>query len=648
MNQLFSAAASSAAENSRDILKHTKGTHAMKQIDVRTDGIYIQGKKTLMLSGDLHYFRVLPEGWRRRLDLMKDFGLTAVTTYVPWDMHEPREGQFCFEARFDLPRFLREAQEAGLYVILRCSPYMCAEWDMGGLPAWLLKDRHMALRTSDPAFMEKVEAYNKVLCEKIRPYLLTHGGPILFIGLENEYGSFGNDKEYLKMLADSYRRHGIDVPFISANGVDPFKFNNGTLPENWNGVDAQAGNGGIASLKALQAMKLGKPLMAGEAWVGWFQLCEDQFTLNKGIPGIVDYFRQALEMDAAINFYMFCGGTNFGFTSGAIDYDGGLNARPRYKPTVTSYDYDAPISEEGTPREKYFAMRDVLDDYLGKPRRPHTPPAHPIQSVPTIRLTQSAPLFDHAAALADKVCRCGRTLPMEDLDQNFGFIRYTFHMDYTDDYLYYLRIEGLADRATVYLNRRYIGCYMRDRKGPDIAFRLPREGAEISILVENMGRVDYGFGIYDRKGINGCVHFDIQKQDGSFMWNVAMVMNFTVETLPLDSLEALNYGGKEEYGCPNFFKGSFTAKAGVDTFIDMTGWDKGVVWINGFNIGRYWNSTSQRTLYIPGELLKEENVVEILELHHAPADRNVSMIDHSRLTEPIADPSVPHMEFTQN
>jgi len=620
----------------------------MKDIEVRADGVYIKGEKTMMLSGDLHYFRVMPEGWKRRLELMKDFGLTAVTTYVPWDMHEPHEGEFCFEGRFNLPRFLKEAQEAGLFVMLRCSPYMCAEWDMGGLPAWLLKNRQMAFRTSDPAFMEKVEAYNKVLCEKIRPYLYTNGGPIIFIGLENEYGSFGNDKTYLRMLADSYRRNGIDLPFISANGVDPFKFENGTLPENWNGVDAQAGPGGIENLKILKAKNLGKPLMAGEAWVGWFQLCEEEFTQNRGIPEIVDYFKRALEMDAAINFYMFCGGTNFGYTSGAIDYDGGLNARPRYKPTVTSYDYDAPIGEDGVPREKYFAMRDVLDDFLGKPRRPHTVPSHPVQAVPDIRLTASAPLLSNTSLLAEKSLICGRTVPMEDLDQNFGFIRYTVNMDYTDDYLFYLRIEGLADRATVYLDKKYIGCYMRDRNCYDITFRLPKEGADLSILVENMGRVDYGYGIYDRKGINGCVHFDIQKADGSFMWNVAAVMNFKTETLPLESLEALPYGTAVEEGCPNFFKADFAAQPGVDSFIDMTGWDKGYVWINGFNIGRYWNDTAQRTLYIPGELLKENNSVEVLELHTPPENRNISMIDHSRLTEKVKT-ALPRSEsFTQN
>ena len=191
-------------------------------IEIRPDGLYLSGERTLLVSGDFHYFRTLPGGWARRLALMKDFGLTAVTTYVAWNLHEPQPGQFCFDGIADLPRFLAEAQRAGLYVILRCSPYMCAEWEMGGLPWWLL-NTDAAVRTSDPTYMAAVRAYNRVLCEKVRPYLYTNGGPVILVGLENEYGSFGNDLDYLRALADDYRKNGIDVPFVSANGADPFK-----------------------------------------------------------------------------------------------------------------------------------------------------------------------------------------------------------------------------------------------------------------------------------------------------------------------------------------------------------------------------------------------------------------------------------------
>ena len=605
----------------------------MPNVCVMKDGLYLDGNKTRLLSGDFHYFRTLPDGWNRRLRLMKEFGLTAVTTYVPWNMHEPRKGQFCFEGIADLPRFLQLAQENELYVVLRMSPYMCAEWEMGGLPWWLLRNRQLTVRSSDPAYLRAVFAYNRVLCEKVRPYLYTNGGPVILVGLENEYGSFGNDEVYLRKLAQNYRKNGIDVPLISANGVDPFKFLNGTLPENWNGVDAQTGPGGLHDLVKLQEMHLDKPLMAGEAWLGHIQFCEKPFGLNEDIEVSSEYFRQALQMGAAINFYMFVGGTNFGFTAGSLDHPG-PDGTKIFQPLVTSYDYDAPISEEGTPREKYFALRDVLDAFLGQEPRPHIVPDHPVQSIPSITLSSHAPLLPQMNELASFHAKLAGTRCMEDLGQASGFICYTTHLKVADDRTYHLRLEGLADRATVYLNGKYIGTMMRDRHLPEITFTVPENGADLTLLVENMGRVDYGYHIYDRKGLS-CVRFEIEQPNGEYLWNLANCTGFDTVTLPLDNTDGLIYGSDYQPNCPAFHRGTFTAQPGVDTFLDMTGWQKGVVYINGFNLGRYWTRTPQRTLYIPGELLKEENTLEILELHNPPADFSVRCISHSRLCEPI-------------
>lgn len=605
----------------------------MERIEVRPDGIYLDGEKFFLLSGDFHYFRTLPGGWKRRMELMKDFGITAITTYVPWNLHEPRRGEFCFTGHCDLDLFLTLAEEVGLKVIMRCSPYMCSEWDMGGLPSWLLKDRTLCVRSSDPAFMQAVEDYNRVLCEVLRPHLYTRGGCIIFLGLENEYGSFGSDRAYLCLLRDNYRANGMDVPFLSANGVDPFKFKNGVLEENWNGVDAQAGPGALNDLRKLQDMDLHKPLMAGEAWVGRIMFWGRPYALNQEIAPAAEYFRQALRMDASINFYMFCGGTNFGFTSGALDHSG----MDRFSPLLTSYDYDAPVSEEGTPRAKYFALRDVLDAYLGKPPRPHTAPAWRAQNIPGVVLGEAAPLLKNIPALAKKTVKANRTICMEDLDQAFGFIRYTTFLPYADARKYHLKIEGLADRATCYLNGQYIGTYMRDAENTDILFSIPEGGAELSILVENTGRIDYGYNIYDRKGILGCVRFDIEQPNGSYLFNLANCMGFTIDTLPMEDLSGLRYGDETEENNPNFFRGRFAAEPGVDTFLDMAGWEKGVVWVNGFNLGRYWSVGPQRTLYVPGELLQEENTIEILELHAPRQDRTVDFIDHSLLCEPVAE-----------
>lgn len=619
----------------------TEGGGITSPVEIKRDGVYLDGEKFFLISGDFHYFRTHPDGWRRRMELMKDFGLTATTTYVAWNLHEPRQGKFCFEGIADLPRYLQTAQDVGLKVILRCSPYLCAEYEMGGLPSWLLRNRTLCVRSSDPAFMTPVREYSRVLAEKIRPYLYTSGGPIILIGLENEYGSFGNDREYLRQLSDLYRELGLNVPFISANGVDDFKYENGTLPENWNGVDAMALPSGIHDLELLREKQPDKPLMASEAWAGWIQFWGKDFGFNRNVENHAAYLRKALEMGAAVNFYMFCGGTNFAFTSGA------LCERDGYMPMMTSYDYDAPISEDGVPRAKYFAMRDVLDEYLGKPKRPHTAPAHPVQSVDPFYLTECAPLLGENEAIADLKVFKHRTVCMEDLGQDYGFILYKTSVEYTDSRRRHLRIDGLADRATVYLNKHYIGCYLRDAKNEDIVFTVPQGGAELSILVENMGRVNYGYGIYDRKGINGCIHVDIELPDGKYLFNYACFIGFEIEAFPMKKLSGLKFGAQlAETGSPAFYRGSFRAKAGVDTFLDMKGWEKGIAFVNGFHLGRYWSVGPQRTLYVPGEILKEENEILLFEIHSSGVPQTVSFIDRPILDEAVqSDRSMMNFEL---
>ena len=271
----------------------------MPTVELRNDGLFLDGEKFLILGGDFHYFRTLPGGWKRRMELMKDFGLNCITTYVPWNAHEPKEGQFCFEGMYDLPVFLQTAQRVGLRVILRCSPYICAEWDGGGLPNWLLRKPGICLRSSEDQYMSAVKRYFRVLGEKVRPYMFTNGGPIIAAGLENEYGSFGDDLEYLHELAKVYRDSGIDVPLVSANGVDPFKYLHVTIAEAWNGADAGATPIGIQDLKALAQLQPDKPLMAGEAWVGNIMFWGNAYALNENIDVNAAYYRDALGMGAS-------------------------------------------------------------------------------------------------------------------------------------------------------------------------------------------------------------------------------------------------------------------------------------------------------------------------------------------------------------
>lgn len=605
----------------------------MNTVELKKDGLYLNGDHFLMLGGDFHYFRVHPAGWRRRMELMKDFGLNCITTYVPWNAHEPREGEFCFEGIYDLPLFLQTAQEVGLKIILRCSPYICAEWDGGGIPSWLLKKPNICLRSCEEQYMGALKRYFKVLGEKVKPYMFSNGGPIIMAGLENEYGSFGNDIEYLRELAKVYRDNGIDVPLSSANGVDPFKYLHGTIEESWNGADAGANPTGIKDLQSLSKLQPDKPLMAGEAWVGNIMFWGKNFVINNDIDVNAQYFREALLMGASINFYMFCGGTNFGFTSGALSL-----RDEKYIPLMTSYDYDAPISEEGTPRAKYFAMRDVLDEFLGKEKREHISPDYHAQNIDNIILDECSSLLANVCRMAEKNIYSHRVRNMEDLDQSSGFILYSTQLIYTDSRKRYLKLEGLCDRATVYLNGKYIGSYMREKENADISFTVPKCGATLEILVENMGRINYGYKMYDHKGINDCVHFEIEQPDGSLLWNYAHCIGYNIKTLPLESTKGLVWGKYcDEYkNTPVFYRGSFSAKPGVDTFIDTKGLVKGVIFINGFNLGRYWNVGPQRTLYVPGEILKENNTIEILELHSTKQSLTVSCLDHSLLTEPIA------------
>ncbi len=615
----------------------------MKTVEVKRDGLYLDNKKFFLVSGDFHYFRTHPDGWRRRLSLMRDFGLTAVTTYVAWNLHEQTPGEYCFEGIADLPRFLREADEEGLKVILRLSPYMCAEWEMGGLPAWLLTDRKTCVRSTDPTYMAAVTRYTRVLAEKIKPYLYTNGGPIVLLGLENEYGSFGNDHAYLPALAKLYRECGLDLPFISANGSDPFKYLNGTLPENWNGVDCSALPHGIGELERLRGYQPDKPPMAGEAWCGSIMFWGKSFSLNQNIEANVEYFRKALKMGAVVNFYMFCGGTNFAFWSGALAND----KQRRYHSLMTSYDYDAPIGEDGVPREKYFALRDVLDEYLGKPARPHIAPAHPVQEISEIALSECAPLFANLDALAERTVYAQRTLCMEDLGQNYGFICYTTEIEYTDPYPRHLQIDGLCDRATVYLNGKYIGTQMRDRENTDIVFTVPEGGATLIILVENMGRIGYGYKIYDNKGILGAVRYVLDRENGSHLYNYAVTMGFRIDTLPMHSTKGVCYSADAHpNGQPAFFRGRFGAQAGVDTHLDMHGFGRGFVTVNGFPIGKFWSVGPQRTLYVPGELLKDENIIEVFELHTADIPACISCIDRAILDEmPVEDRSMEGFEL---
>ncbi len=587
---------------------------------------YLDGVPFDLQSGDFHYFRTMPGGWRHRLALMKAFGLNCVQTYVPWNLHEPEKGHFDFTGRLDLRAFLALCQEMGLYVLLRPAPYICSECDWGGLPYWLMNE-HCAVRTADPVFTGHYEDYFRRLAGEFLPMLSTQGGPILAVAVENEYGSYGNDKGYLSWTIDMYRQVGIDVPLYNTDGDTHYMLHHGGPAEIWSGINVAEVT--PRSVETYHQYQTGFPLYVGEMWGGRAQQWGGRFA-RQSAETIAARYEKALALGAHVNFYMFCGGTSFGSWSGANHgvYRADVpNARQRYVPFTTSYDVDAPVTEDGRPTEKYFALRSVLAAHRGMDERdlPAVPENLPVQVAGDIRWTDSRHVFAPATldALTERQVHAGGLRTMEELGQDYGFLLYTTHIPCTHpEYRYTLRLNGLQDRADVYVDGVYRGTYYRDRDNEPITFQVTGESARLDILVENMGRICFGYKLAgERRGILENVQLDLAMGDGTPYRTAAIVMDWDHRTLPFrypqvekafgQSCEKVNVPG------PKLYRGSFSAKAGVDTYLeyDVPGMTKGQVWINGFPLGRYWTIGPQAALYVPGDILKEENRIEVLELY---------------------------------
>ncbi|GIP31503.1 beta-galactosidase family protein [Paenibacillus sp. J2TS4] len=583
----------------------------MGQFAISGNQFTYDGKPIQLLSGAMHYFRVVPEYWRDRLLKMKACGLNTVETYVAWNIHEPEEGQFNFSGIADLVRFIEIAGELDLHVIVRPSPYICAEWEFGGLPAWLLGYPDMKLRCYHQPFLDKVDAYYDVLLPKLKPLLCTNGGPIIAMQIENEYGSYGNDKRYLEHLKESMIRRGMDVLLFTSDGPTDVMLQGGMV----DGVLATVNFGSRVeeAFAKLEEYQAGKPLMCMEFWNGWFDHWgEEHHTRDaKDAAAVLD---DMLKVGASVNFYMFHGGTNFGFYNGA-NYGG------FYEPTVTSYDYDSALSEEGERTEKYFAFREVIAKYAKVDESILLEPVKK-KSYGRVELTGQTSLFDSLPALSQPVARtCPE--PMEKLGQNYGFILYTTHVSGPREKAK-LVLQDVHDRALVFLNGEFQGVLERWDKEGKVELEIPKEGAELRILVENMGRVNYGPKLKDYKGITEAVRLGYQA-----------LYHWTIHPLPLDDLTELVFqegeGTFAPTGKPVFYKGTFQVDVAADTYLDMSGWTKGVAYINGFNLGRYWERGPQETLYIPGPLLREgQNEIIIFELH-GTGEAAVTLTDQPNL-----------------
>ncbi|UQZ82142.1 Beta-galactosidase precursor [Paenibacillus konkukensis] len=569
----------------------------------------MNGEPVRIISGAIHYFRVVPEYWRDRLLKLQACGFNTVETYVAWNVHEPEEGRFCFDGIADVAEFIRLAGELGLHVIVRPSPYICAEWEFGGLPAWLLGYTDMRLRCSDPLYLSKVDAYYDALIPQLKPLLCTNGGPIIAVQIENEYGSYGNDHGYLDYLRRGLIDRGVDVLLFTSDGPTDQMLQGGTL----DGVLATVNFGSKAaeSFAKFRQYRPDEPLMCMEYWNGWFDhWMEEHHTRDAAdVAAVLD---EMLEADASVNFYMFHGGTNFGFYNGA-------NHIKTYEPTVTSYDYDSPLTEWGEPAPKYWAVREVLRKHGIFTRDIPLPEPIPRRSYGQVAMTSCAGLFGQLEKLSAKIARTNPE-PMEKLGQNYGYIVYTTQVS-GPRRGQELHLQEVHDRAQVFVDGVPVGVVERWNLQPLIV-DIPSEGASLTILVENMGRINYGPLLKDYKGITEGVRLDNQ-----------FLFGWDIYRLPLNGswASALEWSDipqeTRELSGPAFYRGTVEAEEPADTFIRLDGWRKGIVFVNGFHLGRYWERGPQKTLYVPGPLLKKgANEIIVFELHGAEAS-SVALVD---------------------
>jgi beta-galactosidase len=559
----------------------------------------LDGKPFQIISGSMHYTRIPRAEWRDRFRKARAMGLNTITTYVFWNVHEPRPGVFDFSGQNDLAEYIREAQQEGLYVLLRPGPYVCAEWELGGYPSWLLKDHSLELRGRDPKYLAAVQAWLYRLGKVVEPLLLQNGGPIIAIQVENEYGSFGDDHDYMEWMKSALQKNGMDAPILyTADG--PGGLGRGTLPElpavvNFGTGDAQK------AFAALERFRPEEPHMSGEYWDGWFDHWGEKHHETNGKQEAAE-LKWMLSKGYSVSMYMFDGGTSFGWMNGA-NSDG-----KNYQPDTTSYDYDAPVDEAGDPRYKYFLFRDVIESVTGR-KLPVVPQVEQRRVYPMEKKMESASLWRN---LPDPV-RSKTLLTMEDLGQSYGYILYRTGMDAGDGGK--LVIDGLHDYAQVYVNQALVGTLDRRLGQKELALPVMKAAGTLDILVENSGRVNFTEVIRgERKGIVGSVSVGGKQPQ-----------EWEVYSLPMTDVSRLRFLPEPCEG-PCYFRTQMKVSSPADTYLDTQKMNKGVVWINGQALGRFWSIGPQFALYTPGSWLHTgENDVVFFELKSEGKDAITSV-----------------------
>ncbi|MEV6969712.1 beta-galactosidase family protein [Hamadaea sp. NPDC051192] len=596
--------------------------------EVTPAGFQLDGRPFRVLSGALHYFRVHPGQWRHRLRMLRAMGLNTVETYVPWNLHEPHRGEYHFDGLTDLAGFLDAARDEGLHAIVRPGPYICAEWDNGGLPAWLTGSLPPTrLRCADPAYLAEVDRWFDVLVPHVAARQVTRGGNVLMVQVENEYGSYGSDLTYLRHLADGLRERGVDVPLFTSDGPEDHMLTGGSVP----GLLATVNFGSrpLEAFAKLAEHRPDDPEFCMEFWCGWFDHWGHDRVLRDPGDAAAD-LAAMLAAGASVNVYMAHGGTNFGTTAGANLANPSLDGD--FRPTVTSYDYDAPIDEAGRATPKFWAFREVLSAYRNEVDGPlPDPPAPtPVQSRASVTLAQRVRLTQVIDEVGLPETVAAQPPSFEELGIAHGIVRYTATVP-GPRVAYPLVVRGLADRAQVAVDGAVLGVLERDRPA-DLSFAVPAAGARLELLVESMGRPNYGPLVGERKGITGGVLHERQYVHG-----------WTARALPLDgALPAVAWDRTVDTDTdtvagsivdgPVFRRGFVTVDGAADAWL-LPGGGKGYLWLNGFLLGRYWSAGPQRALYAPAPLWQEgANELVVLELEHPAAAATLSILDTPTLT----------------
>lgn len=554
----------------------------------------LDDKPFQIISGEMHPARIPAEYWKHRIRMAKAMGCNTISAYIFWNYHESEEGVYDFSTgNHNIASFIKMVQEEDMWLILRPGPYVCAEWELGGIPPYLLRIPDIKLRCMDPRYMAAAERYITRLAEEIRPYLITKGGPLLMIQIENEYGSFANDRNYMLRLRDVWTANGIDVPTFTGDGPTTYMLEAGTLPGSAVGLDSGSKP---EHFELAARMNPGVPVFSSETYPGWMTHWGESWAK----PDTASLFKEVkflMDNKKSFNLYVIHGGTNFGFTAGANSGGEG------YEPDITSYDYDSPINERGVATPKYIALRKLIGSYLPKGKKlPDIPEPVPAIEIPLIFPSRFTSIWDNLPQPVNSVT----PKPFEAYNQDYGFILYRTEL--IGHKRGKLTVTDLHDYATVFLNGEYIG-HLDRREGintidiPDSKVANP----VLEILVEGMGRINFAQYIIDRKGITDRVTL-----------NGMTLMNWKIYNLPMNEkfIYDMRSSGKTVNKPGIFYKGNFSLAVTGDTYFDVSGYSKGIVWVNGHNLGRYWDIGPQKKLFCPGTFLKLGiNEIIIFDLH---------------------------------